>query len=112
MPEASPRRRQAVLLAHNASVLCLFLCLRSAYGAWNSMPGAGAAAAATALLEDNYRVELGATIPSPLIDSHQVAENSISFSNVFSTCFRVDLIFIRPPALRNAVFQAKASLMF
>lgn len=34
--------------------------------------GGGTAAAATALLESNYRVELEATIPSPLIDPHQV----------------------------------------
>lgn len=39
-----------------------------------SLAGGGAAAAATALLERNYRADLEATIPSPLIDPHQVPE--------------------------------------
>ena len=58
----------------------LFLCQQflrwavegAANAAWHGVPGTGAAAAATALLENNYRVEIEATIPSPLIDSHQV----------------------------------------
>ena len=42
--------------------------------------GGGATAAATALLENNYRVELEATIPSPLIDAHQVGCTEIQLA--------------------------------
>lgn len=54
-------------------------------------PGGGPAAAATALLESNYRVELEATIPSPLIDPHQVYTRINSPATV-ADAVRVDYI--------------------
>eukprot|EP00752_Nemacystus_decipiens_P014671 g13067.t1 len=46
--------------------------------------GGGAAAAATALLESNYRVELEATIPSPLIDAHQESTTSVMVAEAWA----------------------------